>query len=163
MHIKDSLLVELERETLNTRRILENLNDESLGWKPHEKSMSLGSLATHIIELANMVYDVFTREKYDFMSDYQANEISTVSGLVQLLDEGYKSCRKVLLEANEEEFGANFELKAGDYIIANMSKADIIRYWLYNHLIHHRGQLTVYMRLLNIPLPGLYGPSADER
>jgi len=163
MGIKQSLLIELEKETASTKKLLVNLSDEHLDWRPHEKSMSLGSLATHIVEMSNLATEVISRDTFDFRSDFKAHKFSTVQEIIQLLEEGYQRSRAVIEISNDEDWLAEFELRSGDYVIAKMPKAGAIRFLVYNHVYHHRGQLTVYLRLLNLPVPGLYGPSADDQ
>jgi len=163
MSIKKALLIELEREKDNTRRIIANLSDEQFSYKPHEKSMTLGELANHIVELHNWVDFVVTKDIFDFHVDYKPATSTTVSELLSILDEGFVKNKNIIEAMDENLMFDNWALKAGDHVIAEMHKAAAIRFIVINHLIHHRGQLTVYMRLLNIPVPGIYGPSADDK
>ena len=158
----DKLLLELERETTNTKRVVERLTDEHWDYKPHPKSMSLGALATHVVELHNWVSGALNRKVYDFKVDHQPVKVAGVDELKSLLENGIEGNKAALLGLSDEDWQTEWTLKAGDWIIAQMPKAAAFRYIINNHLIHHRGQLTVYLRLLDIPVPGLYGPSADE-
>jgi uncharacterized damage-inducible protein DinB len=162
MAINDSVLIELERETANTRRILERLSDANWDYKPHPKSMSLGALATHVVELHNWVAGALIKSVYDFKVDHQPVKVADVQELVSLLERGVEGNKAAISGLADEDWQSEWTLKAGDWIIAKMPKAGAYRYIINNHLIHHRGQLTVYLRLLDIPVPGLYGPSADE-
>lgn len=162
MGIQQALLIELEREKKNTARILNNLNEGVFDYKPHEKSMSVGELANHIVELHNWVGFAITKDVFDFHIDYQPSKLTTVSELLDVLENGYLANKKLIEEIDEQVYFENWTLKAGDYVIAEMPKAGALRFIITNHLIHHRGQLTVYLRLLNIPVPGIYGPSADD-
>lgn len=162
MGIKSALLIELEREKKNTTRILNNLRNEVFDYKPHEKSMSVGELANHIVELHNWVGFAVTKEMFDFHTDYQPSTLKTVAELLEVLEKGYESNKRLIEEMDESVCFENWTLKAGDYVIAEMPKAGALRFIITNHLIHHRGQLTVYLRLLDLPVPGIYGPSADD-
>lgn len=162
MALKNSLLVELEKETENTQRVLERLTDEHWNYKPHVKSMSLGELATHIVELHNWVSGALSKAVYDFKVDYKPLKVPGVADLKALLQNGYQTNKTSLEAMTDSDWQSEWTLQAGDQVIAKMPKSAGIRFIINNHLVHHRGQLTVYMRLLNIPVPGLYGPSADE-
>lgn len=163
MSIQKALSIELEREKDNTLRMLKALPNEQFGWKPHEKSMSLGELANHVVELHNWVSFVFNKEGLDFRADYIPSTLKTKEELIAVLEKGYEENSKVVANLNEENYFSNWTLKAGEHVIAEMPKAGAIRFIVTNHLIHHRGQLSVYLRLLNVPVPGIYGPSADDQ
>jgi len=163
MSIQKALLVELEREKKNTARIIRNLKDDVFGWKPHEKSMTTGQLANHIVELHNWVNFAITKDVFDFHTDYIPSRLTSVGDLLNLLETGYEENRKLIEAIDEQTYFNTWTLKAGEHVIAEMPKAAALRFIITNHLIHHRGQLTVYLRLLNIPVPGIYGPSADDR
>lgn len=163
MSIKKALLIELEREKGNTKRIISRLNNESFGYKPHEKSMTLGELANHIVELHNWVDFVLSKETFDFHVDYKPSTFTTVDELLATLETGFERNKAIIEQMDETVVFENWSLKAGDHVIAAMPKTAALRFIVTNHLIHHRGQLTVYMRLLDIPVPGIYGPSADDK
>jgi uncharacterized damage-inducible protein DinB len=163
MSIQHGILIELKKETENTRRILNNLKDEHWDYKPHEKSMSLGGLVTHIVELHNWIHSAITKDIYDFQVDYQPRKPSTLEELKLELEENLKKNTEFINSKTEDFWTSNWKLQAGNHTLAEMPKIGAYRFIITNHLIHHRGQLTVYMRLLNLPLPGIYGPSADEK
>lgn len=163
MSIKKALLIELEREKENTKRVISRLPDHQFGYKPHEKSMTLGALANHIVELHNWVDFVINKDVFDFHIDYKPSALTTTEELLKVLDEGFEKNKAVIEEMDEQVVFENWSLHAGDHVIASMPKTAALRFIVTNHLIHHRGQLTVYMRLLDIPVPGIYGPSADDR
>lgn len=163
MSIQKALIVELEREKDNTLRMLNALSNDQLGYKPHLKSMSLGELANHIVELHNWVSLVLTHDVFDFKTQFVPSTLQTKEELIQLLEKGFEENKSLMEKLDEANYSDNWTLKAGDYVISSLPKADAIRYIVTNHLIHHRGQLSVYLRLLDIPLPGIYGPSADEQ
>lgn len=163
MSIKTALLIELEREKDNTLRILNNLQDDKFAYKPHQKSMSLGELANHIVELHNWVELALTRDVFNFHTDYKPLGCSTVAELKEVLEWGFLRNKEIIENYNEADYFTDWTLKAGDHVVVSLPKAGALRFIINNHLIHHRGQLTVYMRLLDIPVPGIYGPSADDK
>lgn len=163
MGIKHALFIELEREKDNTLRMLERLSAEHFGWKPHAKSMTLGELANHIVELHNWVDLVIKKEVMDFHTDYVPSTLTTPQELIEALNKGFEVNKAAITEMNEEVLFQNWSLQAGEHVIAQMPKTAAVRFIVTNHLIHHRGQLSVYMRILDIPVPGIYGPSADDK
>lgn len=163
MGIQKALLIELEREKDNTLRVLKNLRNEDFGWKPHEKSMTVGQLANHIVELHNWVDFALTKDVFDFEKDYIPSNINTVEGLIEVLNNDFEKNRKIIESMDENVVFEQWTLQSGQHIIAQLPKTGALRFIITNHLIHHRGQLTVYMRMLDIPVPGIYGPSADDK
>ncbi|MGJ1436666.1 DinB family protein [Sphingobacterium siyangense] len=162
MSIKKSYLIELDHETKNTKRILERIPDDKLDWHPHEKSMSLGELAAHVVELHNWVHKAIPKDVFDFKVDYKPLKVSSVEELKTILTLGLEENKATLADIAESDWFNEWVLKAGDHEIARLPRAGAIRFIVNNHIVHHRGQLTVYLRLLDIAVPGLYGPSADE-
>lgn len=163
MSIKNFFLEELENETQSTLRVLEALKDEHMEWKPHEKSMSVKSLATHIVDLHNWFSVVLTTEELDFLSNYKPTKANSVQELISALQTGLEKNKAVLSEIEDNKLSEIWTLRAGENVLRQMPKKDIIRYVVNNHIYHHRGQLTVYLRLLDLPVPGIYGPSADDK
>jgi uncharacterized damage-inducible protein DinB len=163
MSIQKSLSIEIIRETENTLRILKALPEDKWDYKPHEKSMTLGQLANHILELHGWVSYVFTQDTFDFHTDYVPSKFTKVEEMVTKLENFKNENLTVLSELSEDNYLTNWSLKAGDHVIVEASKAAAYRFIVTNHLVHHRGQLTVYLRMLDVPVPGIYGPSADEK
>lgn len=163
MSIQQSLLVELTREQDNTLRMIKAIPNDKLDFKPHEKSMSLGQLSNHIVELHNWVRLALTKDEFNFHKDYQPLIKTSSEELVAELEQGFEANKAVIEALKEETYFSNWTLKAGDHIIAEMPKSGALRFIVMNHLIHHRGQLSVYLRLLDVAVPGVYGPSADEQ
>lgn len=163
MTIKEALITEIKQEFKKTGLVLDRLTDEHIDWKPHEKSMSLGALATHIVELHGWMEYVVNRPSFDFHTDYQPAKIATISELKTLLTGLEERVVSSLTAANDVDWSATWTLRAGEQIISNTSRIEAVRNIVINHLVHHRGQLTVYMRLLDIPVPGIFGPSADDK
>lgn len=163
MSIKQALLIELNHEKNNTLKVLNNLVNADFSYKPHQKSMSLGQLTNHIVELHNWVGFALTKTVFDFHTDYKPLTLNTVPELIDVLEKGYEENKTLIETMDESMYFDEWTLQAGEHVIAKMPKAGALRFIINNHLIHHRGQLTVYMRLLDIPVPGVYGPSADDK
>lgn len=163
MSIQQSILIEIQRETENTLRMLKALPIDKFDFKPHEKSMSLGELANHIVELHGWVKFVFTKNEFDFHTDYVPSQLKTVDELISALQSMTEQSIDVVNNLSTEEYLNTWTLKAGEHVIVSAPKAGAYRFIVTNHLVHHRGQLSVYLRLLDIPVPGIYGPSADEK
>lgn len=163
MSIQHALAIEIQRETENTIRILKALPEDQFNYKPHPKSMSLGELANHIVELHGWISMVFTTDVFDFHKDYTPSKLQTVNELVSALETMTAKNLETVKALSDETYFSNWTLKAGEHTIMEAPKAGAYRFVVNNHLIHHRGQITVYLRLLDVPLPGIYGPSADEQ
>ena len=163
MSIKVAIIAEIKQETANTRRLLERIEDRHLSYKPHEKSMDLGALAAHIVELHNWVAFVMEKDQLDFHTDYVPFKPATAAELLTVLDEKLEANIDAVNALADNKWNTIWSLKAGDHVIAAMPRAAVLRFIVQNHLIHHRGQLSVYFRMNDIPVPGIYGPSADEK
>lgn len=163
MSLKQGFLIELERETDNTKRIISRLEDKHLIWRPHVKSMTAGELAAHIVELHNWVHAALRRDEFDFKQHYTPFKPKTIKEIQDVLAQGYQKNVDTINALTEEQWTSKWALRSGDYVIAEMPKIGAMRFIIQNHLIHHRGQLSLYLRLLDIPVPGIYGPSADEK
>lgn len=163
MSIKEGFLVELELETNNTRRILDSVSEEHLNYKPHEKSMSLGNLLGHIVELHGWVANGLSRDGFNLMTDYKPFHPTSVAELKEKLEAEYNKNVELVNAMSDEDWFKTWTLRVGDHIISEVPKIGAFRFIVHNHLIHHRGQSVVYLRMLDLPVPGLYGPSADEQ
>lgn len=163
MSINKGFLIEVERETASTRLLLERIKDDHLSYKPHPKSMSLGDLAAHIVGLHNWVKKALSVDVFDMQSMYTPWKVESAQELLDVLNAGYTDNVATIEGMSDEEWQRIWTFQVGSHIIAQLPRLGTYRFIIQNHLIHHRGQLTVYMRLLDIPLPGLYGPSADEK
>lgn len=163
MSIKEGILAEISHETQNTKRILERLSNEHWNFKPHEKSMSLGELASHIVELHSWVHFAASKDVFDFKTDYQPRNVATIAELMVELEESLQKNKDFVNAQTDDFWLTNWQLQVGEHVLTKGYKLTAFRYIITNHLIHHRGQLTVYMRMLDIPISGIYGPSADEK
>jgi uncharacterized damage-inducible protein DinB len=156
------LLKEMDQEAETTRKMLSRVPDDKYDWKPHEKSMTLRQLATHIGELPGWVKMALETSELDFAANpYKQEEINNSDDLLAYFERSYAEGRESLENTNEEELVKTWTLRNGDEIYSTTSKAEVIR-MSYCQIVHHRAQLGVYLRLLNVPIPGSYGPSADE-
>lgn len=157
-----SLLAEMDQEAQTTRKMLSRVPDDKYDWKPHEKSMSIRTLATHIAELPTWVSLALNTSELDFASSpYDPKKINNTADLLQYFEECLANGRERLEKATEEELIPTWTLRNGPEVYDVSPKGKVIRH-SYCQIVHHRAQLGVYLRLLNIPIPGSYGPSADE-
>jgi uncharacterized damage-inducible protein DinB len=164
MSVKTSLIGELKNEATNTKKILERIPLDKADWKPHEKSMSIGRLATHMSETSHWIFTILEADEYDFANHPHKPYIATsTEDLLSVFNNNFDKSIVALENASDDDFDKKWTVKMGDKIIFELPKKIAIRSWGISHTIHHRGQLSVYLRMLNIPVPGMYGPSADEK
>lgn len=163
MSVIQALAAEMRSEAKNTRRLLERVPDGQFDWKPHPKSMSLGRLCEHIAELPNWTYLTLVQDELDFSKEmFKQARPATQAELLAYFDECLSKALDVLANCEEEVLSAPWTMRNGTHVYFTMPKKVVVRTWMMNHLIHHRGQLSVYLRLLDVPLPRMYGPTADE-
>ncbi len=164
MSLSQLLLAELDRESVSTRRILERVPTEHFAWQPHAKSMSLGRLATHVAELPQWLNRVLDADEFDMIAKPLRPVVAeSTAALLDFFDERMTVGRPALGLATDEQLQQPWVFRAGERVLSRDSRYHTLRNWMLNHQIHHRGQLSVYLRLLDIPIPGMYGPSADDR
>jgi uncharacterized damage-inducible protein DinB len=164
MDLKKALINEINHEAANTRKVLERIPLDKLTWRPHEKSTDLLHLAKHVASIYSWVSRALTTNELDFAKGRPAPapDFNTTQELLDTLDKNVSQALKDLENAAPETFMETWTMRNGEKILLTLPKAAVIRNMAMNHLVHHRGQLSVYLRLLNVPVPGLYGPSADE-
>jgi uncharacterized damage-inducible protein DinB len=164
MQLTKSLFLELERESVNTRKMLAAVPEDKFSWQPHAKSMNLMRLASHIAEIPGMfVTNALASDSLDFATfNYQPKEVSSTEELLKFYDETLQPALEALKKATEEDLMKHWVMSQGEIELVNLPKFALIRSLCLNHIVHHRGQLSVYLRLLEVPVPGVYGPSADE-
>jgi uncharacterized damage-inducible protein DinB len=166
MAIRDGLLPEFDNEMKVTRKTLERVPEGKGDWKPHEKSMTMGRLAGHVAELPTFATMALTSESFDFQppggSTRQPVVMTSRQQLLDVFDKNVAAAREVISKASDEDFLKTWSLLRGGTPLMSMPKLAVVRGFTLNHLIHHRGQLSVYLRLNNEPVPSIYGPSADE-
>lgn len=163
MSLVAPMLAELEQESKTTRKLLERLPPEKLAWKPHARSMSLGDLAFHVATIPHYFAHVVSREEWDFRTDRTGLEkADTVPGIVAALESSLRFARETLGALEDARLAQPVALKVGGKPGLQLPRIAVLRTIMLNHCWHHRGQLSVYLRLLDVPLPSIYGPSADE-
>ena len=159
----DMLAAEMTQESISIRKMLERLPSDKMTWKPHEKSMTLERLAGHIVEMFMWTKSTLTQDELDFSKfDFTPKVYTDAADLVADLDKNIGESVEVLKNTANETMFENWTMRNGEQVYFTMPKAAVMRGFVMSHIIHHRGQLSVYMRLLDIPVPSIYGPSADE-
>ena len=162
MPLNESLIAELKNESLLTKKILERVPMDKKDWKPHEKSMTLGRLATHVAAIPHWISDIFHIDEFDFLVHYKQYQSNSQEELMKLFQEQLDAAINDLEKMEDDDFNKIWIVKRGGQVFYKLPKNVAIRGWGFSHLFHHRGQLSVYLRLLDVPVPGMYGPSADE-
>jgi len=162
MTIAQMLLPEFDQEMKNTRKLLQCVPDGKFDFKPHEKSMTLGRLATHVAEIPNYLISTLRLERLDFTGEEKRFEPSNCKELLESFDKLSAEARELLAKATDEDLAKIWTLTYKGQQIFAMPRTAVVRSMVISHLIHHRGQLGVYLRMNNVAFPGMYGPSADE-
>jgi uncharacterized damage-inducible protein DinB len=158
-----SLVPELEHESVATRRVLERVPAHQLDFRPHPKSMSLGQLALHVATIPGMLAHMAATDVLDAATvDFTAPSPGSAAELMSAHDAAVDSARSFLTDLDDARAQATWRLTRGDRELFAMPRLGLLRSLMFNHLYHHRGQLVVYLRLLDVPLPSVYGPTADE-
>jgi uncharacterized damage-inducible protein DinB len=162
MSISDSLLPEFDREAANTRKVLERVPEDRFGWKPHEKSWTMGALATHLATLPVWARMTIEKDSIDISHPVENPEAKTSAELLERFDANAASAREAIAGVDDEGLLAPWSLAAGGKTMFTLPRITVLRTFVMNHTVHHRAQLCLYLRLNDVPVPGLYGPSADE-
>ena len=167
MTIAESILPEFDIEMAGTRRTLERVPDEKLDWKAHETSNSIGWVACHLAEIVGWVEGTLTQDSWDINppggEPYKTPQFSSCQAILDLFDSNVANARKRIAATHDDEFSKPWSLLSAGEPLITMPKLGVIRTWVLNHSIHHRAHLCVYLRLNDIPVPALYGPSGDEQ
>jgi uncharacterized damage-inducible protein DinB len=161
--IKQTALGDLEPELQNTRTLLERVPDDNLDWKPHPKSMALGSLALHVATLPYWIEHTVDSDHIDLLGLPRNEPPTSRQEILDAFDAHVAAMRAALDGAGDDDLMQPWELRMGDKVLQRMPRLSVMRGFGINHIVHHRAQLGVYLRMLDIPLPPLYGPTADER
>jgi uncharacterized damage-inducible protein DinB len=162
MALKDGLLMEFDHEMATTRKLLERLPEDKLAWKPHEKSMSLGGLGTHLCNITQWADTILNEPGFDLAgSPPNVAEKGSRLEILTTFDESIRRTRAALDKTDGEYLGM-WSLKRGGQEMFSMPRVAAFRTFVLYHIVHHRGQLSVYLRLNNVPVPAIYGPTADE-
>jgi uncharacterized damage-inducible protein DinB len=167
MKLSDLFLTEFDQEMATARTTLERIPEDKLSWKPHEKSMPLDRLAGHIAELAGWPVVTIERDSLDFrppggQPPFQPTFATSRKQVLEILDKNREASKRAIAGASDEHLMKNWSLLSGGQVLMTMPRFAVLRSFCINHIIHHRAQLGVYLRLNNIPVPSVYGPSADE-
>lgn len=166
MSISDLLLAEFEEEAAATRALLDRVPEGHMDWKPHEKSMNLSRLATHVAEMGSWTKSIVEADELDFMSpetqSWSPRELQTVAEIQAEMDSAEGVLREIVTRTDDDAWMATWTMKMGDQVLMSAPKYFVFRRQVLNHLVHHRAQLGVFLRLLDVPLPMMYGPTADE-
>jgi uncharacterized damage-inducible protein DinB len=162
LNIIDVAFGDFEQELNKTRKLLAALPDGKLDFGPHAKSYTLGGLAQHVAQLPYLFVSIVRDEELDFLKIPRPDKATQVSDILRLYDESSAAALAAFAELTEDHLTRTWTLRMGDRVFFTRPKGPLIRDFFLSHMIHHRAQLTVYLRLLDAPVPGLYGPSADE-
>lgn len=163
MGINEAFIAELQQESAATRKLLERVPMDKPDWKPHIKSMALGNLAHHVSELPGWAMVTLDQDELDFAKwEYKPEIPKTTEELVKNYDNTVAKAIECLKKADDAKFMQNWTMRNGEQVFFTLPKAAVLRSFVFNHSYHHRAQLGVYLRLLDIPIPGMYGPTADE-
>jgi uncharacterized damage-inducible protein DinB len=162
MPLVDALLPEFDHEMATTRKVLERVPEQKFDWKPHSKSYSLGALASHLANLPTWGTETLNRPDIDISGGPSPTAFPSKTELMAAFDRNVAAARSALAGKTDAELLAIWSLKRAGKTIFSMPKTSVLRSFVLSHVIHHRGQLSVYLRLLDVPVPSIYGPSADE-
>ena len=162
MPLTDALLPEFDHEMTLTRKLLERVPEDKFDWKPHQKSMTLGGLATHLANLPNWGEMTLNQSEIDIGGAAPNPQAASRADLLAAFDKAVAATRGTLTGKSDAELMAPWTLKRDGHAIFSMPKAAVWRSFVMSHIVHHRGQLSVYLRLQDVPLPSIYGPSVDE-
>lgn len=166
MAIKDSILPEFEHEMATTRKLLERVPEDKKDWQPHPKSMTLGRLAQHLATIPQWAAVTMHQTELDMNPPggpgYKPPEFESTASALAAFDQHVRDGREAIIAAEDQDFMVPWALKNGGQEIFKLPRVAVLRSFVTNHVIHHRGQLSVYLRLNDVPIPSIYGPSADE-
>ena len=162
MPLADALLPEFDHEMTTTRKVLERVPDDKHEWKPHPRSFSLGALATHVANLPTWGAETLTKSEFDVGGNPTLTALPSTAEILAAFDRNVTAARSALTGKTDAELAAMWSLRRNGKTLFSMPKTSVWRSFVVSHLIHHRAQLTVYLRLLDVPIPSIYGPSADE-
>jgi uncharacterized damage-inducible protein DinB len=162
MRIIDPILKELDQEAATTRRVLERVPDDKLGWKPHPKSMSLGQLSLHVAQTPGTIAGFVTGPTLEISGGFAQQAAGSTGEVLSALDASLARAKQVLSEMDDATAMSAWSLTRNGKTLMSMPRIAVVRTIMLNHWYHHRGQLSVYLRELDVPVPAIYGPSADE-
>jgi uncharacterized damage-inducible protein DinB len=163
MNLSEPIVAELTHEAATTKRLLERVPPDALAWQPHEKSMTMGRLAAHIASLPRLLSRALDHDEFDTHAlRAESPPTDSVPDIVAAFDENISEALELLKTQADGRLMTVWRYTDGEKLLFEMPRLAVIRFVVLNHLIHHRGQLSVYLRLKNVPLPSIYGPTADD-
>ena len=162
MNVRESLLPEFDHETTMTRVVLERLPEGAFEWRPHPKSYTLGGLATHLAQIPHWGTSILTKDFYDLATSTTRDPLTSLKAVLETFDGHVREVRSALVSLTDGQLLQPWALRRAEKIVLSMPRVSALRGFVVRHLVHHRGQMTVYLRLNDVPLPPLYGPTADE-
>jgi uncharacterized damage-inducible protein DinB len=164
MSVKDALLPEFDHEMAVTRKLLARAPMDDVDWRPHPRSMSLGTLVSHLVDIPGWAPVILTRDHFDMSEDveFAASKYATTEALLADFDSNVAAARSLVDEASDAQLAQPWSLTQNGETLLTMPRLAVLRSFLLNHGVHHRGQLSVYLRLREVKVPSIYGPSADE-
>ena len=164
MRLVDLLLPEFDHEMASTRRVLARAPESLFSWKPHEKSWTLGGICTHLANIPRWGVSILRHNSYDLVRDagQRSVEKTSLADVLATFDQHVRDARAALVDITEGELIVPWSLKRDDVVMMSVPRIQAFKSFAISHVVHHRGQLTVYLRLQNVPLPPIYGPTADE-
>lgn len=162
MSVNEKLIAELRQEAANTRKLLERVPLDDPDWRPHRKSMPIGRLAAHVAEIPGWTAMTLLTDELDLTKMNERRKVKTTEELLAIHDEHVAQAVSVLEHFDEARYNENWTMRTGSMVHFTLPKYAVLRTFAFSHLFHHRAQLGLYLRLLDIPIPGMYGPTADE-
>jgi uncharacterized damage-inducible protein DinB len=163
MAMRDAMLAEYDHEMALARKVIERVNGDQLSWAPHEKSMTLGRLGTHLAEIPHWGQTILSDAEFDMTEgSYKPRVVTTVAEMLAIFDAEMTKTRELLASKSDSELVSTWAFKQNGKEMFSMPRVAAFRGWVMNHMIHHRGQLSVYLRQTGSKVPSIYGPSADE-
>ena len=166
MSLSQALLPEFDQQMGYTRKTLDRVPEDKFGWKPHEKSMALGALASHIANLPGLALMTIKQSEFDLappgQEPFKVAQAASRQEVLDAFDRNREAARDAIATASDEHLMQSWSLLSGGNTLITLPRAAVLRSFVMNHMIHHRAQLGVYLRLLDVPVPSIYGPSADE-
>lgn len=163
MPMIDALIAELTHEAILTRKTLERVPESKMDWRPHPKSFTMSRLASHLAEVSSWIPTILSKTELDFAAEkYEPLALIKVQEMLSLFDTSHAKALEAMKGVSDEQLLQNWTLRAGETVYFTMPRIGVLRGMVLNHAIHHRAQLGLYLRLNDVPVPSVYGPSADE-